>query len=108
MEEVHPQNAILFDVNLCAGCRKCVSACQLKQGFAADKADAKARADAIGDLSATAYTAIRTMAHPEEEDEEIHYRMMCRHCVEPTCVSVCPVGALQKSAQGPVTYDADK
>lgn len=30
------------------------------------------------------------------------------HCNEPTCVSVCPVGALAKSPEGPVSYDADK
>jgi len=30
------------------------------------------------------------------------------HCVEPTCVSVCPVGALRKTPAGPVVYDASK
>ncbi len=30
------------------------------------------------------------------------------HCVDPSCVSVCMLGALQKSAQGAVTYDKDK
>jgi len=30
------------------------------------------------------------------------------HCVEPTCASVCPVGALHKTALGPVVYDAEK
>jgi NAD-dependent dihydropyrimidine dehydrogenase PreA subunit len=30
------------------------------------------------------------------------------NCLQPACVSVCPVGALQKTALGPVTYDADK
>ena len=33
---------------------------------------------------------------------------MCMHCEEPACASVCPVGALQKTALGPVVYDADK
>ena len=28
------------------------------------------------------------------------------HCVDPSCASVCPVGALRKTAAGPVTYDA--
>jgi len=30
------------------------------------------------------------------------------HCAEPACVSVCPVGALQKTAMGPVVYDASR
>jgi formate dehydrogenase iron-sulfur subunit len=30
------------------------------------------------------------------------------NCEQPACASVCPVGALQKTALGPVIYDADK
>jgi len=33
---------------------------------------------------------------------------LCFHCAEPTCVSVCPVAALQKTAEGPVTYNAER
>ena len=35
-------------------------------------------------------------------------RRLCMNCVQPACASVCPVGALQKTALGPVVYDADK
>lgn len=30
------------------------------------------------------------------------------HCEQPTCASVCPVGALHKTELGPVVYDEDK
>jgi formate dehydrogenase iron-sulfur subunit len=30
------------------------------------------------------------------------------HCLSPACVSACTVGALQKTAAGPVVYDAGK
>jgi formate dehydrogenase iron-sulfur subunit len=30
------------------------------------------------------------------------------NCLDPACVSVCPVGALQKTPQGPVVYDQDR
>ena len=33
---------------------------------------------------------------------------MCLHCEEPACASACLVGALKKSALGPVTYDNKK
>ena len=35
-------------------------------------------------------------------------RRLCMNCQDPACASVCPVGALQKTAAGPVTYDADR
>jgi formate dehydrogenase iron-sulfur subunit len=35
-----------------------------------------------------------------------HYvRKQCRHCLEPACVSACPVGAMQKTPEGVVVYD---
>ena len=35
-------------------------------------------------------------------------RKQCRHCLEPACVSVCPVGALTKTEIGAVVYDSAK
>jgi len=55
----------------------------------------------VTELSATAYTAM-------VDRGEIHIRKLCMHCVDPTCVSVCPVGALQKTSEGPVVYDSNK
>jgi formate dehydrogenase iron-sulfur subunit len=52
-------------------------------------------------ISAHKLTTIRT--HGER-----YSRRMCMHCGEPTCASVCPVMALQKTALGAVVYDADR
>jgi formate dehydrogenase iron-sulfur subunit len=38
----------------------------------------------------------------------VFVRRFCMHCQDPTCVSVCPVGAFRKTAAGPVVYDADR
>ena len=35
-------------------------------------------------------------------------RKQCRHCLEPACVSACPVGALVKTDEGPIVYDPVK
>lgn len=88
--------AILYDSTLCIGCKACEGACAERWGLPYDeKVAAEER------LSAHKLTTIET--HGER-----YNRRLCMHCSEPTCASVCPVGALKKTALGPVTYDADK
>ena len=38
----------------------------------------------------------------------MNVRRLCMHCEIPTCASVCPVGALLKTKEGPVVYDSAK
>ncbi len=90
---------ILVDVTRCTGCNQCVDACA-----AANKlGDERPQPQQVGDgLSARRWSAI--VASPEGR----HVRKFCRHCLEPACVSVCPVGAMYKTAEGPVLYDSQK
>jgi formate dehydrogenase iron-sulfur subunit len=85
---------ILVDITRCIGCRGCVAACKEIHSFPGS--------DQETELSATAYTAMVDYA------DDRHVRKLCMHCVKPSCASVCPVGALSKTAEGPVTYDASK
>lgn len=86
------KKAFLIDVTQCVGCNACQTACKEANGLPAG--DERA-------LSATAYTALSNYG-------DVYVRRMCQHCDQPTCVSVCPVGALTKTAAGPVLYDASK
>lgn len=88
--------AILFDSTKCVGCRSCESACAEKWK---NPYNDQIAAEEI--LSSHKLTAVVTKG-------EKYVRRMCMHCLEPACVSACPVGALRKTAQGPVVYDADK
>jgi len=88
--------AILYDSTLCIGCRACEGACAQRWGFPYnDKIAAEEK------ISAHKLTAVET--HGDR-----FCRRLCMNCVQPTCVSVCPVGALEKTQLGPVTYDATK
>ncbi|BDQ02727.1 4Fe-4S dicluster domain-containing protein [Ignavibacterium sp.] len=90
------QKAILFDATLCAGCGECYNACK-EANHLPETTD-----DFLKDhLSANTYTVV-------EEYGDVYTRKMCMHCVDPTCVSVCPVGAMEKTELGPVIYDGDK
>jgi len=84
--------AILVDITKCIGCRSCEQACKQIHGFPMDS-ETK--------LSPTAFTVV-------EERGDRFVRRMCMHCQDPACASACLVGALKKTAAGPVTYDAAK
>jgi formate dehydrogenase iron-sulfur subunit len=87
---------ILYDSTLCVGCRECEKACAARWSLP--------YSETIGaeeQISAHKLTAIQT--HGERFS-----RRLCMHCNEPSCVSVCPVGAFQKTALGPVVYDQTK
>ena len=92
------QMSILTDVTRCIGCEECVRACKETNDTGEDRPWRWQRR--IDDLSATRWTAI--VSRPEK-----HYvRKQCRHCLDPACVSVCPVGAMHKTPEGPVVYNS--
>jgi formate dehydrogenase iron-sulfur subunit len=87
--------ALLFDNTKCVGCGSCMAACREKNGLPETNEP---------DLSANQFTVLKTAAG---KNGEVNYRRMCMHCQDPTCASVCPVGALHKTKMGPVVYNAD-
>jgi formate dehydrogenase iron-sulfur subunit len=91
---------ILNDTTLCTGCERCVEACKHENRLGADLP--RRWKQNIDDLSSTRFTTI-------VQPQGTHFvRRFCRHCEHPACVSACIVGALQKTAEGPVVYDSGK
>ncbi len=86
------EKALLIDITKCVGCRACEATCKQVHNFP-DRTDSE--------LNATAFTVI-------QEHDGKFVRRMCMHCEEPSCASVCPVGAIQKTAQGAVRYAGSK
>ena len=111
--------AILVDTTRCIGCGACVAACKLVNGLPLDESDAgkelsanslsegelvafaQSHGELGGKLSAKALNIV-------EAHGGVFVRRFCMHCQDPTCASVCPVGALRKTAAGPVIYEADR
>jgi len=87
--------ALLIDLTWCIGCYACVEACQEAHGFDGDP-------EAATDLSENALTVL------QERGDDLYVRKLCMHCLDPSCASACPVGALRKTVAGPVVYDADR
>ena len=94
--------AILTDVTKCIGCEECVTACQEARDLPQERPWPWVKQ--ITDLSSARWTNLVDIV----DDRGSHFvRRQCRHCLDPECVSVCLVGALQKTDEGPVIYDPD-
>jgi formate dehydrogenase iron-sulfur subunit len=88
--------ALLYDATACINCKQCEVACAEQNKLRYD--DTVAAEDKQSDHKFTVVLA----------KNDKFMRRLCMNCNEPACASVCPVGALKKTALGPVTYDEKK
>jgi formate dehydrogenase beta subunit len=93
--------AMLYDTTMCVGCKACQNACKNWNGNPAEP-DPSGLFDAPLELSGDTWTLIQLY---EGDGERSFVKQQCMHCLEPACASACPVHALNKTPEGPVTYD---
>ena len=112
---------ILFDSTLCIGCQACVSACREANGVAMgvmpapladwNAANTWAAAEDLDGRTLNVISVYRDGAAATKDSEVDGFAFMkrhCLHCVDPSCVSVCPVSAMKKDAvTGIVSYDEE-
>ncbi|MCG8428874.1 MAG: hydrogenase 2 operon protein HybA [Chromatiales bacterium] len=105
---------MLFDSTLCVGCKACVAKCKEVNGMPPSiKGDAD-YFDSAYDLSGDTLNVIKIYKNgtgkikDAELDGYAFEKRSCMHCVDPGCVSVCPVTAMRRDElTGIVTYHAD-
>ena len=102
---------MLYDSTLCVGCQACVAECQRLNGNPANPAGAQTWSN---NDKLTPYTnniiQVWKSGTGEHKDQLVdgyaYIKKQCMHCVDPNCVSVCPVQALKKDPKtGIVHYD---
>lgn len=105
---------MLYDATLCVGCKACVSKCKEVNGMPPVPMGEDVQSDFALDLSAQTLNVIKI--HTEGKglikdtvaDGFTFEKRSCMHCVDPGCVSVCPVQALTRHPKtGIVSYDSD-
>jgi formate dehydrogenase iron-sulfur subunit len=87
---------ILYDATLCIGCKSCEKGCADHNGLPYDDSIAAEQKQ-----SDHKYTVVLAQ-------NDKFMRRLCMNCQDPTCASVCPVGAIRKSTLGPVIYEASR
>ncbi len=80
---------IVFDAKKCIGCRSCEVACQLENDAPPGVRLRRVRTHVRGKLPTCRPLSISTA---------------CFHCNDPSCVSACPAGALQRRMDGVVEH----
>ena len=110
---------LLFDGTLCIGCRACMTACKEANDMPPESnavfpGSEDAYWDAPLDISGKTLNVIKayrdgTAAHKDQvEDGFAFTKVSCLHCVDPSCVSACPVSAMTKDeTTGIVRYNVD-
>ncbi len=88
--------ALLYDATLCIDCKQCEQACAQQNGLPYDDTVAAEQVQ-----SAHKFTVVLNK-------DEKYMRRLCMNCNDPSCVSVCPVGAFKKTKDGPVVYEASR
>ncbi len=100
---------ILYDSTICIGCQACMSACKKANDMPPDPVVENSPWDNPRDLSSKTLTVIQRHYDPEiPKGGSAFIKKQCMHCVDPGCVSACPVSAMTKDPKtGVVTYNKD-
>ncbi len=111
-----PEEALglLYDSTLCIGCKACVSACKEVNGMPPEFSGEDHLWDTPLDISGKTLNVIKVYTEgsgqnkDSEKDGYAFMKVSCLHCVDPSCVSACPVSAMKKDpVTGIVGYDKD-
>jgi formate dehydrogenase iron-sulfur subunit len=100
---------MLSDLTKCIGCGWCQQACKEWNDLSEVPASGTSSDGEQACLSAETWT-LPELHRVEQNGDllQVFVKRQCMHCVNPACVSACPVGALQKLDNGAVTYDCKR
>ncbi len=107
--------AVLIDTTKCVGCRACQVSCKQFYDLKPTKTSIDGKKKGLTNLVTLDANNRCLVTFNEVDDAKspnamkyVMAKRQCMHCDEPACASACPVTAMEKTAEGPVKYDAEK
>lgn len=99
---------MLMDLTSCIGCRRCEVACNGANRLPAPAVpfDDPSVFEKKRRPGVNAFTVVNRY-EDRKRGMPVFRKVQCNHCEEPACVSACLVGAMRKTPEGPVVYNAD-
>ncbi len=111
-KQANSSQQFLYDATVCIGCKACQAACKRANDNPPVFSTAQHLYDNPTDLDAYTFNIIKlyrngsAQVKDREKDGYSYVKRHCMHCVDPSCVSACPVSALTKDPKtGIVRYD---
>ncbi len=93
--------AMAIDLSACTGCSACVIACQVENNVPAVGRDEIRRQRDMYWMRIDRYYSERSERAEREADVDVvHQPMLCHHCDNAPCETVCPVAATVHSEEG--------
>ena len=86
------QFAMLVDVSRCIACKSCTIACMQENGL----------------QSGNSWLQVRLRELLTDHLVRYYNPQSCRHCSDPICLAVCPVGAIRLGEDGLVIHDPER
>lgn len=96
---------VLVDTTRCIGCRSCEIACSEENDLYVPDVKNDNVLEHIRDTSEKQWTVVNCY---ETEKGEVFVKRQCLHCWQPACTAACLTKAMNKTKEGPVTWDGDK
>lgn len=95
---------LMYDATRCIGCRACMPACQNENGLTPDTGATGGLYQQPETLNSRTKNLIKLYVAADGHERSF-IKSQCMHCVDPACVSGCPMNALHKEPLGVVGWN---